>query len=44
MVNEIYKYLKQFLGLKIKFKKVNFNYLNEENFRKKLFDVLEGKK
>jgi len=44
MVDEIYKCLKQFLGLKIKFKKINFNHLNEENFRKKLFDVLEGKK
>ena len=44
MVNEIYKCLKQFLGLKIRFKKVNFNYLNEENFRKKLFGVLEDEK
>jgi glycosyltransferase involved in cell wall biosynthesis len=44
MVDEIYKCLKQFLDLKIRFKKVNFNYLDEENFRKKLFDILEDKK
>lgn len=43
MVDGIYKALKEFLGSKINPKKINFANLSEENFREKLFKILDNK-
>jgi len=43
MIDNLYKSLKDFLNLNIKPQKIDFSDLSEENFRKRLFKILEDK-